>query len=168
MDEERPSPFADFVTGVLWIAASAAIVAGAWSMDRLERLSAQIYTAPGLVPGLLGVALALMGLILMARAVRGGALANVRIPRVRLADHWRIAVALALSLGFAIGLVGRGLAFWQAAALYIAPMVFVFEFPDRREDGTLLRGAGLALVFSIVMGLAIHTLFQDIFLVRLP
>ena len=168
MDDEKPAPLADLLTGAAWLALAIAIMIGAWQMDRLERLSAAIYTAPGLVPGLLGAALALMSVILMGRALRAGALADVRLPPLRIADHWRLIAALVLCLGFAIGLVGRGPPFWLAAALFTAVTVFVFQFPDRRRGGTLARGALFAVVFGLIAGFAIHYLFQDLFLVRLP
>lgn len=168
MDDEKPSPFADLVTGAAWLAVSIGIIIGAWRMDRLEHLAATIYTVPGLVPGLLGAALALMSLLLILRGVRGGGLAQARWPRIRLLDHWRLIAALGLALAFAVGLLGRGLPFWLAAALYVAAMVFVFQYEDRRRDGTLLRGAAFAAVFGVISGLVVHFAFQDIFLVRLP
>ena len=168
MDDEKPAPLADLLTGAAWLALALVIMIGAWQMDRLERLSAAIYTAPGLVPGLLGAAIALMSAILMVRALRAGALANVRLPPLRIVDHWRLIAALLLCLGFAIGLVGHGPPFWLAAAIFIAVTVFVFQFPERRHDGTLVRGAMFAMVFGLIAGFAIHFLFQDLFLVRLP
>lgn len=168
MDDEKPSPLADLLTGAAWFTLALAIMIGAWQMDRLERLSAAIYTAPGLVPGLLGAAIALMSVILMGRAVRAGAFVDVRLPPLRIADHWRLIAALVLCLSFAVGLVGRGPPFWLAAAIYIAVTVFVFQFPERRREGTLARGAMFAMAFSLIAGFAIHFLFQDLFLVRLP
>ena len=168
MEDERPSPFADLLTGAALCALALAIVAGAWRMDRLQHRSAAIYTAPGLVPGLLGAALGLMALILMARALRAGAFGEISFPPVQIADHWRLIFALVLGLAFAIGLVGRGPPFWLAAAIYIAIMVFVFQFPERRREGTLASGAIFAVTFGLIAGFAIHYLFQDLFLVRLP
>jgi hypothetical protein len=123
---------------------------------------------PGLVPGLLGAAIALMAVILMARALRAGALADASWPQIRLADHWRLIAVLVLSLGFAVALVGRGLPFWLGAAIYTALMVFVFQYADRRHAGTLMRSTAFAVVFGAVSGLVIHFAFQDVFLVRLP
>lgn len=168
MEDERPSPFADLVTGAIWLLVAGAIMAGAWTMDRLEHLSPVIYTAPGLVPGLLGAGMALMAILLMVRGVRGGALAQMQWPDIKLADHWRLVAAMVLCLGFAVGLIGRGLPFWSAAAIYVATFVIVFQFPERRADGSLARGAVVAVIFACVSGLAIHFLFQDLFLVRLP
>jgi hypothetical protein len=168
MDDEKPSPFADLLTGTVWIAVSAAIVIGAWNMDRLERLSASFYTAPGLVPGMLGLCIGLMSLILIGRSLRAGALASASLPQVNLLDHWRLIISLSVGLFFSIFLVGRGLPFWAASAIYIAVMVFVFQFPERRRDGQLVRGAAIAVTYGALAGLAIHYLFQDLFLVRLP
>jgi len=173
MDDEKPTPFADLVTGAVWLAVAIGIVVGASRMDRLEHLATTIYTMPGLVPGLLGAALGLMAVILMVRALRAGALragalAEARWRHIRLTDHWSLIAALVLSLGFAIALVGRGPPFWLGAAIYMALMVFAFQYGDRRRAGTRVRGAAFAVAFGLVSGLVIHFAFQDIFLVRLP
>jgi len=167
MNEEKPSPFADLLTGIACLAVSIGIIVGALGMDRLERLQATIYTAPGLVPGILGAALALMSVILVGRALRAGVATGPPQP-FSLRAHWRLVAALVLCLGFAIGLVGRGPPFWLAAALFVAVFVFIFQFEERRQAGTILRGAAFAAVFGLITGLAIHYLFQDVFLVRLP
>jgi hypothetical protein len=166
MNEEKPSARADLLTGAALLALSAGIIAGALRMDRLERLEATIYTAPGLVPGILGAMLALMSLILIARSIPAGM--SGALPSLRLGAHWRLAAALVLCLGFALGLVGRGPPFWLGAALLVSIFVFVFQFPERRQTGTLGRGAIFAVGYGLVIGLAIHHLFQDVFLVRLP
>ena len=120
------------------------------------------------MPGLLGAAIGLMALLLVARALRAGALAGAHMPRIAIAAHWRLIVTLALGLTFALGLVGHGLPFWLASTIYIAVFVFIFQFVDRRANGTLLRGAAFAVFYGAVSGLVIHYGFQDIFLVRVP
>lgn len=167
MNDEKPSPLADLLTGLALLALSVGIVVGAWQMDRLERLQATIYTAPGLVPAILGVALALMSVILIGRALRAGVSAGPQ-QSFGLGAQWRLAAALILCLGFAIGLVGRGPPFWLAAALFVAAFVFVFQFEERWQAGTLFRGAVFATAYGLIVGLAVHHLFQDLFLVRLP
>jgi hypothetical protein len=166
--EEKPTPFADLLTGVAWLALAAAIVVASWRMDRLTHLGATLYTLPGLVPGMLGAAIGLMAILLIVRAVRGGALAQAHVPRVAIAEHWRLIAVLVLGLIYAIGLVGHGLPFWLASAIFVTAFVILFQFADRRRDGTLLRGAAFAVLFGTVAGLAIHYGFQDVFLVRVP
>jgi hypothetical protein len=168
MDTEKPSAFADFLFGLFWLGLAIAIMVGSWTMDRLLHLKVSLYTAPGVVPGLLGLALAIMGALLIVRAVRAGALREARLPDVRLRAHWRIVTALVLCLAFATVAVGSGLPFWAAAAAFIAVFVFVFRFEDLRNEGRLLRGGLFAVAFGLINGAAIHYVFQELFLVRLP
>lgn len=167
-DDDRPSAIADLLAGAVWFVVAIAIAIAAWRMDRLEHLQVSIYSAPGLVPGILGLSIAFMALLLMVRAIRGGAFRQLGLPRLRLADHWRLGLTLFLCLVFSVGLIGRGLPFWLAAAIFVSTFIFVFQFEDRRDDGTLLRGGAIAIANGLISGLAIHYLFQDLFLVRLP
>ncbi|RKE72211.1 tripartite tricarboxylate transporter TctB family protein [Pseudorhodoplanes sinuspersici] len=137
-------------------------------MDRLEHLKVSTYTAPGVVPGLLGIAIAIMGILLIVRSLRAGALAQMQIPALNPLEHWRLLTALALCLAFSLGLLGSGLPFWLAAAIFIAVFVFIFQFEDRKRAGTILRGAAVAIVFALICGGTIHYIFQELFLVRLP
>jgi hypothetical protein len=167
MDEEKPSARADLFAGLAFLVFGVAIVIGSLMMDRLERLQATIYTAPGLVPGILGLMLAGMAVILILRALRTGALSQA-LPPVALGEQWRIIVSVGLCLGFAIGLVGHGLPFWAGAAIFVALFLLIFQFEERRREGSLPRGVAFAIAFGLITGLAIHHLFQDVFLVRLP
>ena len=168
MEDEKPSPFTDLLTGIGWLVLGGAIVAGSWVMDRLPHLGATLYTVPGLVPGLLGASIGLMAVLLIGRALRAGALAGSHMPRIDVAEHWRLIVTLALGFIFAIGLVGHGLPFWLAATIFIATFVIVFQFAERRANGTLPQGIAFAVFFGAVAGLVIHYGFQDVFLVRVP
>ena len=162
-------PFAryELPSGIGWIAVGAAIVYGAWTMDRLENLGINPYTAPGLVPGVLGAVIALCGALMALRALRA--------PRPRAAGGGaqppiftaRVALSLMLCLGFALGLVGRGPPFWAAAALFLLH-IFLFEFVERRDHGTLGRGLLVALAVSAGTSFVITMVFQELFLVRLP
>ncbi len=168
MEDQKPSPFADLISGGIWLALAIGIVILSMKMDRLTHLQASIYTAPGLVPGLLGLALAIMGVLLILRSVRAGAIAQAQFPAFSARDHWRLLTALALCLTFALGLLGSGLPFWLAAAIFVAVFVFIFQFSERNASGTLVRGAVFAAVFGLICGGVVHYTFQDLFLVRLP
>ncbi len=152
----------------MWLGLALAIVTGSWMMDRLPHLQANPYSAPGLVPGVLGVAIAVMAAVMIGRALHQGALAQARIPAVNWREHWRLAVTLVLCLAFALGLVASGLPFWLASALFIAVFVMVFRYEEYRSSGTLLRGAASSIAFGLISGLVIFYVFQELFLVRLP
>lgn len=168
MEDRKPTPFADLISGGVWVTLAIGIMILSWKMDRLTHLQASVYTAPGIVPGVLGLALAIMGLLLILRSVRAGGIAQAQVPSFGIRAHWRILTALLLCLTFALGLVGSGLPFWLAAAMFIAVFVFVFQYEDRKAAGTLARGAIFAAAFGLICGGSIYYVFQDLFLVRLP
>ena len=127
------------------------------------------FTAPGLLPGLLGVLIAVTGLAIVLRSLRRGALAPAAARRLRRrASPRRAALTLVLCLGFAGGLVGHGLPFWLAAALYLFAHIFLLQLPERRAAGTVLRGTLVAAAIAVVAAGVISFVFQDLFLVRLP
>lgn len=166
--EQRPSAFADLLWSLVWIALGAAIAYGSWTMDRLEQMHINPYTAPGLVPGVLGGFLVAMGALLMLRSVRAGALQVAGgLPQPQL-DLKRLGTAFVLCLGYAAGLVGHGLPFWAATTLFVAGSILIFQWPERRQNGTLAKGALIALVCGAGTAAAVTAVFQELFLVRLP
>jgi len=168
MNDDNPKPFADFVSGIVWLLLAIGVVAMSLRMDRLEHLQVSVYSAPGLLTGLLGIGVAIMGAILILRSVRAGALQHIEFPRFNFREQWRLLTGGALCLIFAGWVVGSGVPFWLAAALFIAVFVFVFQFEDRRNNGTLPRGALIAAIYGLICGAAIQYVFQELFLVRLP
>ena len=166
----RPSARADLWGGLFWILFGAAIAVGSWNMDRLERLGVSFYTAPGLVPGILGLLMVVCGAVLAIRALREGALGSQQRPALLLQPDTlrRAGMALVLALGFAIGLVGHGLPFPVAAALYLFAQIAVVQYPERKAKGEVGRGLAVAALVAVGAAAVISTLFQSVFLVRLP
>jgi hypothetical protein len=172
MADSNPSPRADLFWALAWIAVGAAIFAGGFTMDRLERQNINPYTAPGLVPALLGIGIAVLGAILLVRSVRRGGLASGADGRAP-ADGGRLALALGLCLVYAGGLVGRTLfglhvPFWLATALFVFASIVAFEWRDRRARGELGRGIAVALACAVGTASGVTLVFQEVFLVRLP
>jgi hypothetical protein len=162
---QRPSPRADLWSALAWIFLGGAIVTASWRMDRLEHLGATGYTAPGLVPGILGGVILLLGALLGARALRQK---TVRAAPEAGDRGWaRVAVVLLLCLGYAVGLVGHA-PFWLGTFLFVFLFVLIFEHPQRRERGQVLRGVAMALVYGAATSLVVSTVFEKVFLVRLP
>jgi hypothetical protein len=161
---------ADFVGGIAWIAFGIAIVGGAWTMDRLERFGATLYTAPGLVPGVIGAAIALLGLVLVIRSVRGGAIAGFAAPWSPTPEGrsalMRSGIATALSLLYALGMIGR-IPFPIATALFVFAFLMVFDVSDRAPS-RLAKRAAIAAITAIATSAVVSLVFERIFLVRLP
>jgi hypothetical protein len=166
--ERQPSARADVVSGAVWLAIGVAIVIGSWQMDRLEKQGVQWFAAPGLVPGILGLCILGAALVIVSRSVLriargapGGAAAGG-------ATLGRAALTLALCAAFALGLVGHGLPFGVAAAIYLFLHIFLLELPERRARGEVARGALVAAGVAVGVATAVTLVFQELFLVRLP
>lgn len=168
MQEEegaKPSARADLVSGGLWVVIGAAIAVGSWRMDRLASQGVEWFTAPGLLPGILGVAIVLAALLVVVRALRSATYSKVQHEESHLG---RAALTLVLCLGFAIGLVGHGLPFWLAAGVYLFLHIFLLQLPERRAAGEVGRGAAVAAAIALGAAVGISLIFQEVFLVRLP
>ena len=60
----------DFLSAIGWMTLGMAILIGSVTMDRLENQDINPYTIPGLLPGLLGIAMMILGALLAARSWR--------------------------------------------------------------------------------------------------
>jgi hypothetical protein len=170
LDSSRPSARADLYGGLFWITLGIAIAVGSWNMDRLEKQGVSFFTAPGLLPGILGVLFVLCGLVLTGRSLREGALGPDQRPPVLLNGDTlkRAGVALLLTIGFAVGLVGHGVPFPVAATLFLFLQISILQYPERKAKHEVAKGLAIAAAVAVGAATAISLLFQYVFLVRLP
>ncbi len=80
----------------------------------------------------------------------------------------RVGLTLLLCLGFAAGLVGRGLPFGLLAGLYLFTHIALLQWTERRAAGQTWRGLALAAAVALGGGLIVPFIFESVFLVRLP
>ena len=154
-----------------WGVFGVAVLVGSITMDRLEKQDINPYTVPGLLPGLLGIVVTLLGVLLGLRSwrrgggIRGGARLRFDGAVVR-----RLAMVISLILIYSIVLVGHGMPFWLASTLYIVASILTLQRPQRIALGRKLswRDVAFALAVGLGSGWGITFVFQDLFLVRLP
>jgi hypothetical protein len=162
------TPRDDVVGGLLWMVLGTAILVGSWRMDRLEAQDINRYTIPGLVPGLLGLAMMFFAALMALRGWRNGGLhrsaATSTVPR---AAYGRLAAVLVLCIGF-VGLLLGLIPFWAAASLFVTLSIGVLRWGELKLSGRLGRGLLLAGVIGVCAGVAVTLVFEQIFLVRLP
>jgi hypothetical protein len=170
--EAPASPRADLHDGVGWMALGLAVLAGSITMDRLEQQHINPVTVPGLLPGLLGIAMILLGGILAVRSWRRGALHEPPAPataheRERSKRVW---IAAALCCGYGVVLVGHGLPFWLASTVYVTASILIFQrlSPEPAERRLGLRAWAKALVIGAASSVITWAVFEQVFLVRLP
>lgn len=148
----------DFAQGIWWLVIGGAIFYASWTMDRLGSLGVKPFSAPGLLPGVLGVFIVVLGLAMLIRGGTGSSEETI---------EWRrIVLPLALCLGFAGGMVGRGIPFWLAAWIFVAVMIFTLQYRERKHR--LGKLALVALTVGAIASVAISLVFQELFLIRLP
>jgi hypothetical protein len=151
---------ADAKFGLGWVALGATVLVASWRMDRLESLHINPWSAPGLMPGILGALMMLFGAALALRAAGETAQGALSFKRAGL--------ALVLCCAFAGGLLGHGLPFRATAAAFMFAAIMVFRLMDEDRNTprwrVVLSSAAIALAASVV----ISFVFETVFLVRLP
>ena len=171
-DQEHRPARADLHDALGWIALGLAVLVGSVTMDRLQNQNINPYTVPGLLPGLLGIGMLLLGGILALRSWRRGALTEAAPaqPADAHALRVRIAVVLALCLGYGVGLVGHGLPYWVASSIFVAVAILVLQrmSADPRDRRLTVRTWLQAVAIGLCAAIAVQLVFQELFLVRLP
>jgi Tripartite tricarboxylate transporter TctB family len=165
-------PRSDLADGIGWVALGVAVLIGSITMDRLERQGVNPYTVPGLLPGLLGIAMMLLGGILAVRSMRRGAPRQAAAPATadQREQRRRIAIVLALCAGYAVVLVGHGLPFWLASTIFVTGAILILQRIGRDPQARIVSpmAAIKALAIGLGAGLITHLVFQELFLVHLP
>lgn len=172
VDEDHQPARSDLKDAVGWVAFGLAVLIGSATMDRLEQQSINPVTVPGLLPGLLGLAMVLLGTVLGLRSWRRGALTHAR-PVASAHDREqrkRVWTAIALCAGYGVVLVGHGIPFWLASSLYVTGSILVFNriSHDPKERKLGLGAWAKALVIGVGASLVTWLVFERLFLVRLP
>jgi hypothetical protein len=172
VEEELAPPRSDLKDAIGWIVFGIAVLAGSITMDRLEQQNINPVTVPGLLPGLLGIAMILLGGTLGVRSLRRGALSHATpsASADQRESSRRVWVAIALCTGYGVVLVGHGIPFWLASTVYVTASILVFRRLSR--DPAERRLGARAWVQALVIGAASSVItwqvFERVFLVRLP
>ncbi len=166
----QPENRADFWFGLGLMALGFAVTFESWRMPRLAELNVNPMTAPGLVPGMIGLVLTGLGTILFLRAAQARWRRPAREPGIGFVPGTqtvRFVVALTLCLGYAVGLVGS-LPFPIATAIFVFLFVLIFEWRNDRPLAGHARAILIAAGLAIVVAMAVTYVFEQVFLVRLP
>ena len=150
---------ADRLGGAVWMAFGLAVLVGAWRMDRFESMGANLYSAPGLVPGIYGLLMIVLGAALALRSPRAADGPDDAGPLV----NRRVALMLGLSLAYAAAAVGR-LPFGASTAVFVAAFCWVFD----DQQPSALRRAAMASAAGVLTAVVVVLVFERVFLVRLP
>ena len=157
---------ADFITSIVLMALSIAVVEESWRMPRYTDVASDIWSAPGIVPGFLGVALFIMAAILFLRS-RGEPAGPAEGVVTEPGWHKRIALVTGLCILYAGGLVGR-IPFWLATFIFVFGFIVVFELLEPEQRPRWPRHVIGALIIAALTSGLVSYVFANLFFVRLP
>jgi len=170
--DERMPPRADMADAAGWIALGVAVLGGSIQMDRLEAQHINPYTVPGLLPGLLGIAMILLGLVLAVRSWERGAFTQPRLAATadQRDERRRVWIVAALCMAYGVVLIGRGIPFWLASSIYVTSSILILQRLSRDTDERRMtpRAIAKALVIGVAASVITQLVFQELFLVRMP
>jgi putative tricarboxylic transport membrane protein len=163
----------DFITSIVLIAFSISVVVSSYTMPRLERRGIDPFSAPGVVPGMIGAILLCLALILFVRSLRKGGYRlfsggeAVENSGRQPGAARRVLITLAISLIYAVGCLGR-LDYSIITMLYIFSFICLFEYRPEQRLSEQKKMFGLALLQALIASLLITVVFRHLFLVDLP
>ena len=179
---------ADFLASAVLVAFGSGIMVLSARMPRLEQRGINPYTAPGVVPFLLGAIITLLAVVLLFRSIsrRGwkidvknglsGALKDIQTRR--------LVLTLLITLIYALVMIGR-LDYTISTGLFIFAFILLFEWDgaeNQETSGTSAsppRGVGSAIkrnrkvilwaaVEAVIASGITAAVFHYLFLVKLP
>ena len=173
---------ADRVGGLIWVVFGAAIIYGSWMMDRLTQLQIHPATAPGLVPGLLGIGIVILGLILLFRAEarttadfsgsagQGGATASetAEDPAEDGLALKRVLLSWVLCITYGGLLLGHGAPYWVLTAAFLFLHINLIDETNAVPAKLDKHRALIAAIIAVAFATAVALIFEKVFLVRLP
>ncbi len=171
-DEDTRPPRSDLKDAVGWTVLGIAVLAGSIAMDRLEQQHINPYTVPGLLPGLLGIAMILLGTVLGVRSWERGAFTHP-LPAAtadQRDERRRVAVVAALCIGYCVVLIGHGIPFWLASSIYVTASILILQRmsrdPLQRQMTSQL--VAKAVLIGVASSVITQLVFEKLFLVRMP
>jgi len=170
--KESNMPRADFVSSIVLIVFGAGVLWASLAMPRFEEQGGVIYDAPGVVPGIIGILVVALAMVMLVRSVaRKGyflGLTGKAIGGV-LRDDQTLRMLGTVVTCILYGLVLlRLLHFIAGTLIFVFVFVMLFEYDLRKR----LAGQWKVLLFAVLMSVlttgGVYAAFRYLFLVNLP
>ncbi|MCK5516895.1 MAG: tripartite tricarboxylate transporter TctB family protein [Desulfobulbaceae bacterium] len=163
----------DFIASIVLIVFSITIIVISYTMPRLERRGIDPLSAPGVVPGMIGLVLLCLALILFIRSIRNGGYRIFKKTELPADGHrhqgavTRVSLTLIISLIYAIGFLGH-LNYSIGTGIFIFSFICLFEIQSGQSLRVQMKIILLALIQAVVASVLITLVFQNLFLIDLP
>lgn len=169
--KENNMPKADFVTSIFLIVFSGAILYFSVKMPRFAERHVNPYSAPGLVPGILGLILGVLGLILLIRSIvqKGYRLElNRKTFKTFFTDKTTIRILYSIVVSVSYWILLGKIPFIVVTALYVIVFIVIFEYKKGERILTQWKIFLSAVIIGVLTSIGVTYTFQYLFLVNLP
>jgi len=162
---------ADFFTSIFLLLFGLVVLILSIRMPTFRELGANPYSAPGIVPGIMGAILFFMGVILFIRSIiRQGYKIKLSSQAIKIFfkndSIKRLLIALFLSV-FYVVLLGK-INYFLLTGMYIFIFVLAFEFKTKKNILSQGKTLFFALLEAVFIAALISFVFRYLFLVTLP
>ena len=162
---------ADFYTSIVLIAFGITAIVFAFQMPGMTDDGQNPYSSPGLLPSILGMIIAGLGLIMFIRSLvrtKGKVGVSGQAFKTVFTDigTFRILVTIALCVLYAL-LLGK-LFFPVLTFIFVFVFIVLFEYDLKIEFKLQIKKIIIAAIVAAVTSVTIYMIFTYLFLVRLP
>jgi len=158
----------ELVNASVFAALGAAILVASWRMDRLTDRGIEPWSAPGLMPGVVGALMIVLALVLALQSRGAPAQPGDNTETDAPGAARRTGLALLLCVLFAGITLGHGTPFVVEGAVFVFVFTTLFSWREWRAAGRIGRGLLRTLAVAVLSSAFISWLFESVFLVRLP
>lgn len=170
--KESNLPRADFVSSIVLIVFGTGVLWASLAMPRFEEQGGVVYDAPGVVPGIIGVLVIALSIVMLVRSIArkgfhlgitGRSLGAV----LRDEQTLRMLGTVLSCVLYALVLL-RLFHFIAGTLIFVLVFVLLFEYDLRKSPASQWKVLLFAVLMSVLTTGGVYVAFRYLFLVNLP
>jgi hypothetical protein len=170
--KESNLPKADFVSSIFLVVFGAGVLWASVAMPRFEEQGGVVYDAPGVVPGIIGVLVIALSIVMLVRSIgqqgyRLGITDKTVGAVLRDAQTLRMLGTVVTCVLYALVLL-RFLHFIAGTLIFVLVFVLLFEYDLKKSPASQWKVLLFAVLMSVLTTGGVYAAFRYLFLVNLP
>jgi TRAP-type C4-dicarboxylate transport system permease large subunit len=165
-------PKADFVVSILLMCFGLWVVINSLQMPRFKEVGANPLSVPGIVPGILGIVIFILSLVVFRRSLtRKGY--RLGLNRQKLKNFFqdtslqRMLLTIFICIVYGIYMVGS-MNYYLATFIFVLVFLILFQFLDSEDVTTRGKLLMLSVLQAVLVAGIVGAVFRYLFLVDLP
>jgi TRAP-type C4-dicarboxylate transport system permease large subunit len=170
--KQENMPRADFVVSILLMGFGVWVVLHSFQMPRFKDLSANPFSVPGIVPGILGTVIFILSLVVFIRSlIRKGY--RLGLNRQTLKNFFqdtsaqRMLLTIFICIVYGIFMVGS-VNYYTATFIFVLVFIILFQFRGAQNVATRGKILMSAVLQAVLAAGIVGAVFRYLFLVDLP